>query len=366
MERNRSLVLRQTPAWAQSLAGVVIGLSTVAVIGGIFFRIDEVVTAQGQLKSIGGTIEVATPAGGQIDEVFFKDGDLVQEGVVLVKFDTREAKQRKSTLLRLIELEKKQLDIQLSTISSQKNTLKSRQDVLQKRLATKTFITDEMYKLVVEGGFQRMQYLEQLDSRYELQKQVTELKEQRERLELQLFQITLEADKSIDRMNNELKSTELQLQYQIVRSPITGIVFDPKVGVDSVSRPGERILSIVPQNGLYAEVLIPNVDIGFVKKGQKAKVRIDAFPFTRYGELEGVVDKISADALPPDQEVNYYRFPVRLKLDNSFLESKGIKIPLQSGMSVTSNLKLRDKRVISLISDLLVDQTDSIRSIRQQ
>ena len=125
-------------------------------------------------------------------------------------------------------------------------------------------------------------------------------------------------------------------------------------------------MSVVPQNGLYAEVYISNQDIGYVKKGQSAKVRVDAFPFTRYGEINAKVSQISADALPPDSTFNSYRFPLKLKLDQSVLVSDGIKIPLKSGMSVTSNLKLRDKRVISLVSDLLVDQTDSIRSIRQQ
>ena len=62
LARNRSLVLRQTPVWAQSLAVLVISLGSMAVIGGIFIRIDEVVTVQGQLKSIGGTVDVETPA----------------------------------------------------------------------------------------------------------------------------------------------------------------------------------------------------------------------------------------------------------------------------------------------------------------
>ena len=78
------------------------------------------------------------------------------------------------------------------------------------------------------------------------------------------------------------------------------------------------------------------------------------------------VKQIGADALPPDQSANYYRFPVKLKLEKFYLENKNIKTPLRSGMAVTANLKLRDKRLISLISDLLVDQTDSIKGIRQQ
>jgi pyruvate/2-oxoglutarate dehydrogenase complex dihydrolipoamide acyltransferase (E2) component len=57
---------------------------------------------------------------------------------------------------------------------------------------------------------------------------------------------------------------------------------------------------------------------------------------------------------------------VRLELERPYLESQGVRIPLRSGMAITTNLKLREKRVISLISNLLVDQTDSVKSIRQQ
>ena len=58
--------------------------------------------------------------------------------------------------------------------------------------------------------------------------------------------------------------------------------------------------------------------------------------------------------------------PVRLELERPYLESRGTLIPLRNGMAITTILKLREKRVISLISDMLVDQTDSIKSIRQQ
>ena len=122
----------------------------------------------------------------------------------------------------------------------------------------------------------------------------------------------------------------------------------------------------IPQSGLFAEVFVPNKDIGFVKIGQKGKVRVDAFPFTRYGELNGTVTSVAADALSPDETSNIYRFPIKLELDKPYLLSDDAIIPLKPGMSITTNLKLRDKRVISLISDLLVDQTDSVKSIRQQ
>ena len=125
-------------------------------------------------------------------------------------------------------------------------------------------------------------------------------------------------------------------------------------------------MTIIPQQGLKANVFIANKDIGFVKSGQSAQVRIDAFPFTRYGEITGNVDSIGADVLSPDETASYYRFPVSISLSKSNLSSGNFVIPLRSGMSVTANLKLREKRLISLLSDMLVDQTESIRGIRQQ
>ena len=114
-------------------------------------------------------------------------------------------------------------------------------------------------------------------------------------------------------MKSSLKQAELQLQYQNVIAMTTGIIFQPKAVKLGVLEPGETIVSIVPQSGLK-ERFVPNKDIGFVKDGLKAKVRIDAFPFSRYGELNGIVTHIGADALSPDTTANYYRFPVRLSL----------------------------------------------------
>ena len=366
MARNRSLVLRQTPVWAQSLAVLMICLGSVSVLVGIFVRIDEVVSVSGQLKSIGGTVEVETPAGGQISAVLFKDGQSVSKGQLLVRFDTREAEERKRTLTSMLDIQAKQLENQIKSINSQQISMKGREEVLRQRLATKETITQEMNKLVEQGGFQRIQYLEQLDQVYEMKKQISELSEQQIRLDLQAEQIRLDSIKTVDQLKATLTQTELQLQYQTVKAPVSGIVFDPVVRLEGVLQPGERILSIVPQKGLYAEIYVPNQDIGFVKTGQEAKVRVDAFPYSRYGEVTSKVNQISADALPPDSNIPFYRFPVKLEMKKSFLESRGVKIPLMPGMAITTNLKLREKRVISLLSDLLVDQTDSIRSIRQQ
>ena len=352
LARNRSLVLRQTPIWAQSLAVIFIAMGSIAVIGAIFFKIDEVITVSGQLEAINGTTDVKTPAGGKVAAVFFKDGEFIRKGQKLVRFDTRQAADEKATLSALILLEQKDLN-------NKKGILGERYSVLAQKVNTNEGIVRELKGLVDKGGFQRVQYLQQLDQLFELKSQLQSVK-------LEMSRITLEADKSIGQMRNKLRSAELQLQYQNVMAPASGIVFEPKVRVDGVLQAGETILTIVPQQGLKAEIFVSNKDIGFVKTGLMAKVRVDAFPFTRYGELEGKVYQIGADSLPPSEIANYYRFPVKLSLNRSFLKSQGVVIPLRSGMAITANLKLREKRVISLISDLLVDQTESVKGLRQQ
>ena len=352
LARNRSLVLRQTPVWAQSLALIMISLGVSGITAALLFRIDEVVTVTGKLESLSGSVEVKTPAGGKIASVLFKDGTLVKKGEPLVRFDTRQAATDKATSKKLIELERSQLANKL-------RLLKSQESVLEKKVNTSSLITKELAELVKNGGFQRVQYLKQLDELYALQNRLSDVK-------LNMNRTKLEAEKSIGRLTNQLKRAELQLLYQNVNAPVSGIIFEPKATTSGVIGAGDTIVTIIPQKGLKGKVFVQNKDIGFVKTGQNAKVRIDAFPFTQYGELEGTVSQIGADALPPDNEANFYRYPVKLNLSKPYLERKGVKVPLRSGMAITANLKLRDKRLISLISDVFVDQTDSIRSIRQQ
>ena len=366
LEKNRSLVLRQTPVWAQSLAIILVSVGGIAVVGATLFRIDEVVSVTGQLKSIGGTVEVKSPVGGKVADVFFKDAQQVEKGQALMKFDTRQVATEKLILEKQILFERKQLESQLKAYQSQLITLANRRKVAEARIQTKKITIEEMGNLVSQGGYQRLRFLEEKDQLFSLETELSDLDEQQDRINIEIEKTALSSQQSIDRLNAELKKAELRLQYQNVVSPASGIVFNPQVAPEGVIASGERIVSIVPQKGLYAEVFVSNKDIGYIKINQEAKVRIDAFPFSRYGELPAHITQIGADALPPDSTYNFYRFPVKLKLKKYQLERDGISIPLKSGMSVTTNLKLRDKRVISLISDIFVDQTDSVKSIRQQ
>ncbi len=334
----------------QAFAGLMLLIGGGMIIAAYTVRLDEVVTAKGQLKATGGREDVKTPAGGQVAAIAVANGDKVEAGDQLLRFDTTLAKEQKERADQLIELEQSSLERQLQSLDLQTNTY-------QQRLNTQTLVAQEYKQLLESGGIARIQYLQARDQALALRNQLNEIEQRKKSLEIN-------SQKRIRDLQSERQSAIQQLKYQNVVATSSGIVFDLKTRVSGVVQPGETILSIIPTNGLKAEVFIPNKDIGFVKIGQMAKVRVDAFPASRYGELNGTVELIGADALPPEPTANYYRFPVNIQLQESWLETRDLKIPLRSGMAITSNLRIREKRAISLVSDFFSGQLDSIKALR--
>ena len=352
MSRNRSLVLRQTPIWAQSLAAIVISLSGIAVTAGFVFRVDEIVSVAGQLESTEGDTEVKTPVGGKIAKVYVRNGEEVKKGQQLMEFDTRTARAEITNYKNLIKLEEESLKNKLEIISQQ-------QDVLERKLLTNESILRGLEKLANAGGIGRNEYLTKLDGLYELKSQAANVNLEKKR-------ITVDANKGISEYKSLLKKAELQVQYQTVNSPTDGIIFDMKVAENGVINAGKTLLTVIPQKGLKAKVNISNSDIGAIAKGQRARIRVDAYPFTNYGEINGTVTSVGADALPPDDKLDYYRYPVEISLETETLKGANKTVKLKNGMSVSANIKLRDKRLIALISDLLVEEGESVKRIRQR
>ena len=351
IDKNRSLVLRQTPVWAQGVAAVVVGLSAISIVSASIFRIDEVITVPGRLIPSMGSSEIKSPVGGKIAEVMVTDGDPVKINQILAIYDTQEAKNDVKTFNSLIKIERENL-------LKNQNIYKNRELVYQNKLKTNQIILDSLEKLVSDGGFQRVQYLQKLDEVYELKNSL-------ESNSLELRRIELDAEKNLNRLSNALNQSLLKIRNQTLRATVEGIVFDSIITKSTIVQQGEVLLKIVPQTGLKASINVPNKDIGFVKVGQDASIRVDAFPFSTFGELTGKVSKIGADVRLPDAVINYYSFPVVIDLQEQQLKVDDQPIRLRSGMSVQANLRLRDKPVISLLSDLLVDKTEGIKSIRQ-
>ena len=187
-----------------------------------------------------------------------------------------------SYFTELIELEQLALARKL-------NLLNEKQAVLDRKVNTYQKIVDDMQVLVGNGAFRRVEYLKQLDQLFQLRSDLSGVN-------IEKSVQRLISEKSMSEMKSKLQQAELLLRYQNVVAPTSGVIFRPQAVKLGVLQAGETIVSIVPQSGLKAEILVPNKDIGFVKTGLSAKVRVDV-PFTRYGELNGVVT-FGADAHP--------------------------------------------------------------------
>ncbi|MDW8327785.1 MAG: HlyD family efflux transporter periplasmic adaptor subunit, partial [Anaerolineales bacterium] len=168
-------------------------------------------------------------------------------------------------------------------------------------------------------------------------------------------------------INRQLQQAQVSQQYQEVRAPVGGMVFDLQVHapghVANVNdlRP---LLKIVPTDRLVGKVFITNRDIGFIRPGMPVDVRIDTFPFSEFGDVKGKVVQIGSDALPPDAVYNFFRFPATIQLERPYLVVDGRQVPLQSGMSISANIRTRQRTVLSIFTELFTRQTESLRYVR--
>jgi HlyD family secretion protein len=202
------------------------------------------------------------------------------------------------------------------------------------------------------------------DRMAENQKQIAEI-------DSQINKLIVENDKRLAEVKSQISAAEQTIKYQEIKAPVSGTVFDLKAGPGFVPKSGqaEALLKIVPdvgnENPLIAEVYVTNQDIGFVREGQITDVRIDSFPYSEFGDIKGKVYLIGSDALPPDEIYNFYRFPVKVELDSQKLVIRNQPKELQSGMSVSVNIKVKENRtVLSLFTELFTKKVDSLKNVR--
>ncbi|GAB4243145.1 MAG: hypothetical protein Kow0049_32630 [Stanieria sp.] len=187
-------------------------------------------------------------------------------------------------------------------------------------------------------------------------------------IDTQLNKSIVENDKRISELNSQISGTEQTLKYQALYAPVGGTVFDLKAYPGYVPPAGqnaEPILKIVPDDQLIGEVFITTKDIGFVQKGMIADVRIDTFPFSEFGDVKGTVSSIGSDALEPDHTYDFFRFPAKIALERQDFTIRGKNIPLQSGMSISANIKIReDRTVLSLFTEQFFVGLDKFKQVR--
>ncbi|MDZ7962119.1 MAG: HlyD family efflux transporter periplasmic adaptor subunit [Aulosira sp. DedQUE10] len=300
----------------------------------------------------------------------------------------------KETRIESVRLDREQLTRQLNQVQVQLINARS-------SLATNLEIANNLENLVQTGAFARLPYLEKRQTADASRAEVNRLVQEQERLRLaiaqgqkkvenaialsqedllskiadnekriadidsQLTKVIIENNKKIQEINSQISELQLNMKYQELRASNDGIIFDLKPrNPGYVYNSSESILKIVPPENLVAQVSITNNDIGFVKAGMPVDVRIDSFPYTEFSDIKGHLVRVGSDALPPDQTHPYYRFAAEIRLDKQSININGTEVPLQSGMSLSANVNIRKRTVMSIFTDKFLGKVESLKYTR--
>ena len=306
---------KQSLLWISALLWVIIGSIGFGVIYSLIARIDEVVNVRGELQAKGAERPIKAPFDSIVQSIQVKEGEKVEKGQFLIELDTRE-----------FDAKSEGFNAQLINLINRRNVQKG--------------IVEKLYKLKESGAISLIYYLEK--------KSLLE-----------------EIDSEISIIKSKIKEIEIQLMKAKLRSPVKGTVFNliPSNISYFVTR-GETLLWIVPEGDLEAKVFLTNKDIGFVKSNMNAEIRVDAFHYTQFGSIKGRLHFIGEEALPADEKNSQPRFPALIKLEKQNLKLNGEKYELKSGQSVSVNLIVRDKPVITLLTDSIEGAFDSLRRIK--
>jgi HlyD family secretion protein len=125
----------------------------------------------------------------------------------------------------------------------------------------------------------------------------------------------------------------------------------------TVVAPGTILLTLVPHDEpLVAEVWVDNTDAGFVQAEQKARVKLAAYPFQKYGMLDGVVKQVSADAHdkpesanPASKSAQEAAYRALINLSSDYLQSQGRQLRLVPGMQVNAEIHLGTRSVLEYL-----------------
>jgi len=174
--------------------------------------------------------------------------------------------------------------------------------------------------------------------------------------------ILRQSKEQITQLEAEALKSYQRKEFMQLSSPVNGTVQQLSTHtVGGVVTAAQPIMVIVPnQDKLEIEAVIPNKDIGFVDAGQEAIIKVESFPYTRYGYLTGKVKSVSFDAVENKDLGLVYTAIISLDKDTLNIDGKNVR--LDAGMNVTAEIKTGKRRIISyLLSPLQTKVDESLR-----
>lgn len=332
-----------------------------------FAMLDEVTAGEGKVIPSSQVQIIQNLEGGIVNKLFVHEGEIVQPDQVLMQIDntrfmaTYNEAQKKIASLQIqvmritAEMNGKPFIIPESVIKgnptlaeAEKALYDSRMEELRQLQITLDLAQKELdmsEPLVSKGAISEVEIIR-------LQRSVNEIKGK-------MSQFRSEGLEQLNKAKGELSALEEahladkdRLVRTTVRSPVKGIVKRIKVNtIGGVIQPGMDIIEIVPlDDTLLIEAKIKPADIGFIKIGQDATVKLSAYDYSIYGGLPGKVEQISADTITDDKkqkEETYYI--IRVRTERNFLGSPQKPLYIIPGMMATVDILTGHKSVLAYI-----------------
>lgn len=236
-----------------------------------------------------------------------------------------------------------------------------------KGLVDKNFISKHGYLEKEQIRIEQEADLQTQKSRLkELAAAIEEAKGQRNSVVAETRRLALdtlnEAEQKATGFGQELVKTENRGRLMTLTAPVDGTVQQLAVRtVGGVVTEAQVLMVIVPKDdALEVEAFLENKDIGFVNAGQVAEVKVETFPFTRYGTIPASLVHVSRDAINDEKRGPIYS--VRARLQRATIQVEDKTVNLSAGMAVSVEIKTGKRRVIEyFLSPLLQHGSESLR-----
>lgn len=305
----------QPKKWSQYLLISSCSLIGISIILSALVRIDKVITSRGKIENTGSIKLIKSNIDGNILEIYFEEGQKVKENTKLIKFED-------------------------DVYHYQEEVLKNKLKELKNAKEINKKILDKYIFLKNEGATSDLNILN--------------IKEKINQINSEINQASIKLDENMYRKSKTL-----------IKSPVDGKIFESKkLNKDYFAQNGELLLKVIPDTLLEAKVFIPNSQIGLLNINMRVDVRVDAFPFTRFGDIKGRIKSIAEESKTISQNDPNFYYETIISLDRQYVEKNNKKYFLKAGESISANIILEERPVIFVFSDIFETTWDKIKTIR--
>lgn len=383
------------------LTGLVVVFAAIAMLFLVTAEYSRKESVRGWLVSRDGVARITHNASGIVESITVTPGESLQAGdpIIYVSRDTfledgrssaaemvRELKKQVAAIDRRVQLLQAEAGIEQRSITSQLQGLEEEQNALsrqkieqQRRLHAASEQLARLRSVVRTGAVTDWEVLRQQDEQFvlrqargQLQQSEMGLIRERERLSAKAKSLPIETERSTSGLMSQRSQLHQQItryeseQNVVLKSPIAGKLASVEVHQGGAVAPNQLLATVLPENlAMVAEVYVPSSAIGFIRRGQRVRLKYDAFPQQQFGSFAGEVDHVSEFVLMPSEVPQTFflreaTFKVQISIEKDAMDLETGSLPLRPGMLLAAEIILENRRLLDwLLEPIRLRQRDA-------